>query len=658
MDGDLFSLAPTVTLASSPVLDDGPWSPERTFCVDLADSSLQTTPDKPVWKWAEETVWLDEKMAATPGFFDSSRTPWTREWQQLPMQHDVREAIAMKSSQSGFTEGSLNILRWMPNHWPGNALYAINSKEKGAEVSDKRIHPTLQKTAGAKISDDPNDLATRKISLTNMEIIISGSGSSGPFMEAWYRAIFLDELENHEQNQETTTYDRAKSRQATVPDGKLFAMSKPELAGGIIDLNYIRGTQEKWLVPCPCCGQRIELLWEFVRFGHCKALFGWDLERVLKETYYQCQKCGGKIEEHQKAEMVNAGIWVPTPAAQRRRPPSGNVVPAEPGVRSFQISDLYSLWQNMTWGFLASVYLNAFVIEPNESRQKYFRTNHLGLPWDPKEFQVNEDALLLLVAGITEKRGESTVQLGIPYELSYIGKEWSAYLPPIAEGFDYHLTISGDRQQNCYKFWVQAWTWDGQGHLVDIGEVPDEDAFLDLRLRPYYVEGREEPYYIKAGVVDCGDEKMKVLRMCIAAWQHGWELHPSRGSGFHSEFKGKNLRYYADTCDGVEIWIREFYDHAVKNDFYMGKIGKRSEPRLWFPRNVPPAAYAELRAERFTAVNINGRPVQKWTHDKQKHGPNDFGDCGKVQYGVILPEIKEDLKKLNPAFRPTQTTPK
>lgn len=297
----------------------------------------------------------------------------------------------LKCSQSGFTEGCLNVLRWMPENWPGNALYSINSDAKAKEVADKRLEKTLKKAAAGQLTGDKNDITARKFGLRNMDVVVSGSGSSGPFMEAWYRLIILDELENHIQNQETTTADRAESRQATLADGLILKLSKPELAGGIIDLAFIRGTQEKWMVPCTRCGERIELKLSGLQFGHCKDLLGnYDLDQVLRDTWYQCPCCSGRIDEWEKRAMVNAGVWMPTPHDQRRRAPGGKLAAAEPGVRSFHISDFYSLWPKMTWGFLATLWLKAFVIEPNEERQKYFRTNHEGWPWDAKEFQVGK----------------------------------------------------------------------------------------------------------------------------------------------------------------------------------------------------------------------------------------------------------------------------
>jgi hypothetical protein len=617
-------------------------SPEEGFLLDLVGNCFAPTPTEPGWEWASKHVWLDEKATATPGFYDPTSTPWAKEWHILPLQPETREVVIMKSSRSGASEAWLNVLRWMPEHWPGNALFAINSRDKAKEVSKKRILPTLARTAGAQMPEGRDDLSTLLISLKNMDIVVSGSGSAGPFMEAWYRLIILDELENHEQNQETTTYDRARSRQATVPDGKLVAMSKPELAGGIIDQNYIRGTQEKWMVPCPRCERRIELQTSFLKFSHCKDLAsGWDLARVLSETYYQCQLCGGKIENHEKRFMINEGIWIPTPLEQRRRPQSGNNVAPEPGVRSFHISDLYSLFDAITWGFLAKEYLTAYVIDANESRQKYFRTNHEGWPWEPKEQSLNEDAILALRGGIVEERGDRRVVIGTAFERAWVDHE-----PHVPLSFRPRLlTITGDKQKDCYKYTVCAWKGDGQSFLIDYGTLRDDDHFLEMRNRPYYIDGFSEPAYIYSGIIDCGYKEMDVYRLCLACQDLGWEIYPSRGAGWNGDFQGKTVQYYLDYCDQRQIYVRRFVDHRIKNDFYLGKVGKRSEPRLWFPTNITPEFCAELRAERLILKNINGRMVPKWDHDVNKHGPNDWGDCMKQQY-VIYQEIKEELAEL------------
>jgi hypothetical protein len=36
------------------------------------------------------------------------------------------------------------------------------------------------------------------------------------------------------------------------------------------------------------------------------------MEKVRKNAFYKCQKCGGEIFDHHKPAMLRAGIWVPT----------------------------------------------------------------------------------------------------------------------------------------------------------------------------------------------------------------------------------------------------------------------------------------------------------------------------------------------------------
>ena len=639
---DLFSIAAAAQFLGTP---------ESDFLIDLISDSMQTQPTEPVWQWAEREVYLDEKMSAKPGLYDSSFTPWTREWQELPMRPDVREGIFMKSSRSGVSEASLNILRWMPGHWPGNALYSINSDKKAREVGERRILPSVEKTAGPQMTDDPNDKTLSLISLKNMDIMISGSGSDGPFMEIWYRLIILDELEKHIVNQGTTTYDRAKSRQTDVYDGLLLALSKPEDADGIIDLKYINGTQKKFLVPCPRCERRIEFLTKFLVANHCKESDGWNLKRVVEDTYYQCQLCQKPIYEREKKMIVNEGIWVPTPDAQRRRPQSGKYVPAEPGVESYQISDLYSLFERVSWGNLMKMWLQANVISPTEEAKKYFRMNHEGMPWENETTNVTKETIQALKAGRVEEQvikavdgteNKVRVVLGKEYRLAYRDGKFNARLPfrPAM------LFATIDKQWDHLKYMVCAWTSEAENYLVDIGRLSDEDQIEQLRSRPYLVQGRDEPEYIYSALIDSGHRRDEVYRACIrhqstACGIHpaGWALHPCRGEGKHEEYRGKLSRIMTDYIDEQEIAVRMFYDLGLKNELYIGQMQRRKEPRLWLPVDYPPELENELTAE------VYDRTTGKWVHEKEKRGPNDWGDCLKYQYGG-LQEFRESLKNL------------
>lgn len=649
MTQDLFSNVSSGT----PVAVTG--SRERIWLVDLAEGHFKPRPTEPIWKWADRHVYLSSKMSARAGRYDSSKTPWTREPQDMARNPDVREVAVMKSSRTGFTEAFLNVLRWMPQHWPGNALYAINERNLARQVSKRRIIPSLEETCRGAFTDDKNDKSLSVIALKNMDIVVSGSGSSGPFMEMWYRLMILDELENHLQTQETTTEERAESRQSDVEDGLIVKISKPEAAGGLIDMAYIRGTQKRFWVPCPRCERRILLTREGVVVSHCRTNDGtWDLERVLKEAYRICPHCQGTIEEWEKEGMVNEGIWQPTPDKERRRPPDGRFVPAEPGVESYQISDWYSLHKRLRTGHLMSRYLMAHEIQPTESRKKFFSVNHDGTPWDLTTYRIDDTSIDALKGGRVEQRQITAADgsqqviaevLGTQFNLSYnqdggcLGR--LPFLPAL-------LSVHADKQKHCIKSLVFAWLSDGQRFLIDVQQWQDEmHMFEQLAKRPYWIAKAyrpksevDEPLYVRAGRIDCAYRPSEVYKACLKANERwGFEVWPVRGEGSTDKQGGKKLlRFDRDYVDGREITVRKFWDHEVKNNFYISRIQQRLAPRLWMPDDIPKSIYLEWTSEKFNSE------TKEWEHPEGS-APNDYGDCAK-QTEIFWEEEGQGIRQL------------
>ncbi len=618
-------------------------TPEADLLMDVFRGAFRGIPDVPVWEWADENVYFSASMAAEHARYISAEAPWAREWQDLPRQKGVHEAAMMKSSQTGATESVLNVIRWMPDNWPGNVGYIINSIQKAKRIGKVRLRETLLECAEDQVSDDPNDTAICNIILKNMEITISGSGSANAFRETWYRLGVLDEPEDHEtQADGTTSYDNIQSRFTTVSDSMLYVIGKPQEKGGIIHRCYLKGSQEKFLVPCPRCGRRIELIFENLRYSHCKDLIGqWDLIQVLEETFYECQLCGGRIEEKEKRAMVQAGIWVPTPE-RFRETLEGRAVMAEPGVRSFHISDLYSLFPKVRWGILAKKWIVARYTAPSITAQNAFSTEHLGRPIEPQEMGFRDGTIEALQGGISEQVNGRKVVLGEAFKLCYEHHEEVGPLP--IDDVDY-LSITGDRQGDCLKFVVFCWSKRGEAFPIDYGMVRDEDAFLELRHRVYQPKTAGKPYKIFGGLVDSGHNPGKaIFEMCAKAQALGWHVFPSRGEGYNSEYKGRSVRLmekvdFTESGQAIDRW--HFHDHAIKMDLLIGKIHRRDHPRLWMPTPVPGPFLTELTSEKLTNVRVGDRKVQKFVH-MESQGPNDYLDIFKQQYvfrTILLEEI-------------------
>lgn len=636
---DLFSFGEAKVKAAQ--LDE---SLEHRWLVDVALSHFKPRPTEPVWQWADREVWISGKQAARAGRYESARTPWTRELQDLIRNPGIREAAVLKSSRTGFTEAALNVLRWMPENKPGNALYAINERNLARQVSKRRIIPSLRDAARAQISDNKDDTSLSVIALRNMDVVVSGSGSSGPFMEMWYALIILDELENHLQTQETTTEERAESRQSDVDDGLIFKISKGEEAGGIIDMAYIRGSQKRFWVPCPRCSdgdlaRRILLDRSGVVASHCRNNDGtWDLKRVISDVYRICPHCQGRIEEHEKKSMVNEGIWIPTPEAERRRPPDGKPVPADPGIESYQISDWYSLHRRLTTGHMMRMYLMANEIQPTESRKKYFQVNHDGWPWENTVYKIDETTIEALKGGRVEQiettatdgtKQVTTVVLGIKFVLAYNRDGQFQTRLPFRPAL---LSLHTDKQKHCLKSWVVAWMNNGERYLVDVCQFQDEDhMFKTFLTRKYWIAKAyredpaiDEPMYVRSGRIDCGYRPTDVYKACLNAHtKHGFQVWPVRGEGDTDKQGGKKLlRFDKDYIDGTEITVRKFWDHEVKNNFYISRVQQRCSPRFWFPDDLPRQVVDELTSEKFNST------TNEWEHPDGA-APNDFGDVGK-----------------------------
>jgi len=624
-------------------------TPEYQLIIAAAGSAFHERPTVPPWQWADdptEGVYLDEKMTSEPGQYDSSKTPWTREIQALPLDPNCRVGVFKKSSRSGGSEAAFNVARWMPRHWPGNVGIVFPDDKQARDVADRRLVDSIKKSAEAVLTDDPDDVTLSNITLANMVVRLGGSGSPRMFTEIWFRLGILDEYEEHSQRDTTTTLSRMLSRQADVADALTLVISKPKRAGGPIDLAYIAGTQKKYLVPCPHCSGLIEFKREYFQYNHCRNPDGtWDLNRVINETFYQCQLCEKPIYERSKVAMCQAGKWVPTPAAQRRKAPDGQYVPPQPGWESYQISDYYSFHAPLAWGQLMTMYLMAFEIQPKLEDQTHYINNHEGEADEPQLIAVDILTIAALVAGRVEEReitapdGTKVIQtqtLGLPggFNLAYRDGVPQAPLPfvPLT------LLLFIDKQESCLKYLVYAVTPEGDAFVIDLGRVDDEDQLYDTVLqRQYRFAGLTEHLEIASGYMDARYRPQEAYAFCLRAIALGKRIYPVRGEGDNEKYKGKTIRKMEDRCEKGRIVVRYFKDAPVKNEFYQNKIQKRAGWRIWLPVDYPDGLAREWTAERWDEAN------EVWVHDKVKHGPNDWGDCGKY---IILWMIENREKLL------------
>jgi phage terminase large subunit GpA-like protein len=130
---------------------------------------------------------------------------------------------------------------------------------------------------------------------------------------------------------------------------------------------YLDGDQRKYLVPCPLCNKKQELL-----FGNEKTQYGLKPETKagqLVDAYYICDHCHNAIFSYDKSGMIEGGAWEPSAKS------SSDVF------RSYHWSALLAPEGALSWLDIYKTYMK-LLVKPDG--MKAFRNLYEGLPFREK----------------------------------------------------------------------------------------------------------------------------------------------------------------------------------------------------------------------------------------------------------------------------------
>lgn len=594
-------------------------------------------PTESVWKWADAHVFLDGKATPRPGYYRSSETPWTRRFQDIFINPDFTEVLVIKSSRTGFTEAALNVVRYMPEHAPGQVLVCLDSKDEARKVSNDRLGPSLRAVAADHMSSDPDDDGTLTKRLLNMTVLLAGSYSAGVFRNKWVRLGVLDEVEvNPEVPGEGPTLDLMRSRFTGVEGARLMAMSKPKAHNSIFHRQWAAGTCEIFLAPCPHCGTWQEFTWDGttataelhldgitapllakpptlgrVEFEHCRDLLGrYDHRQLIATTHYRC--VSGCVIRHEDKPAILAQInregehWLRTNPAPH------------PGRCSQHMGDLLAPaskeFEGVSWGRLAS----AWVGFSTQTERDHFRNNHLGLP-------VRDQIIAVTEAAIRDCR--------------------SAYRRGSMPFVPDTVLLTWDTQDDRLKLVVTAWrlTRDGRRGecaVIDWRVIVNPQELMVI-LAETFQGPNGELFSPWKGLGDAaGHRTAEIYDLCLSS---AGRLYPCFGRGItHSPIYQRRLQH------GLrEIDVYFFHDPEYKQRLYIEQIAAIGEIRAWqkehpgepcarlhLPEDSEPRTKEdddiiyELSREQKEEVETRTGFTTRWTQLKG----NDFGDALKIAY--------------------------
>ena len=513
------------------------------------------------------------------------------------------ELAVAKSSQSTCTFHALAAIARKAQEDPGNVVYAIHSQQEAANISD-RLLALLEDspgTAGVLEAMAGDDKAAGRIKMPEMTAWLVGAGSAGNLAsKPGVGLVVIDEVDKHKQLRgEARTVDLLRQRGKVTVGRKLAEFSTPTLDTGQIWGDVTAGSGHRYFVPCLECGlmqwlKPKQLRYETLRDGNGEL----DLERVRRETVYECEGCGHGMEEREKAEMMRGGAWRATNfrevkvAGEVERRPRW-----KPGCMSAYFSDLYAMWEGSSWGDLA--------VEKIAAKRDPLKLQDLVNGRYGEAFKQGA-ARRVQVADVLALRG------------SY--KRGEVPEAPVL------VTGQADTQDDCWKAVVSGWTARGDHMVSDWGlflRWQDVLAFFKKGVRH---DGRQ--HMAKFVLVDEGGHRTReVRRLCLPLRP---VFFPSKGRGGVQVVNTLDWKKYTVDKGGVEeVDVLTYDDDGFRRLLYRTRIldaGKDPDvPWMSLPAEADPEFARELASEFLV------RRGSKWGWETD--GANDFGD------GVKLGEV-------------------
>lgn len=398
------------------------------------------------------------------GKFDWSNTPYMKEIvNHLNPYSPVTHCAIMKGVRIGGTfaithngvpyvmsERPTNVMLISAN--AGLAKKTMQGVDHG--IDGCNIRHLLGKSSGVK-SNTTGDTTEAKSFAGGYELFNFGGQASGNMRQLTAGLIIADEVDAIKGiDKESGSFlklmeDRARSYGETK---KIFYLSSPLLeSSSLIYQLYLDGDQRVFYVPCPKCGEFIELIWNERNENNTRYGIIFDIkngEVIEKSVRYRCGKCENEFfEKKNKKEMLNNGFWKPT------------IERLDKDFISYRLSALYAPVTMDNWYDFAKEYQKAFPRGGIKDDAKYqsFVNSILGLPYKPEGITLKSTKL---------QENRRNYKIGeCPFELSKLDGNGEIMIITIA------CDLNGELNDARIDYQIKAYSEKGPSYSIDAGSV-------------------------------------------------------------------------------------------------------------------------------------------------------------------------------------------
>lgn len=542
--------------------------------------SLRPPEDISVSEWAERHRVLTMESSAMPGPWRNSKTPYLVGIMDEFRNYDTEEIVFVKSTQIGGTEALLNMLGFVIQQDPAPTMIVYPSDQLGERAADYRLKPMFRASKVLKERWWENASSKLEQQFDGMHISITGANSPADLASQPIRFLFLDEVDKFPgaSKKEADPIKLARERTKTYHNRKIYMTSTPTLRTGHIwkameDADAIK----RYFVPCPHCGELIELKWNQVRFPDKE---GMSYAERADLACYVCQSCGGVIRDQDKPEMLRYGEW--RTVEQKAETPRKV---------AYWINVLYSPF--VRFSEMAAEFLSS---KADPEKLQNFVNSWLAEPW--------EDTKLKTSADLVMDRQTDLPEFTVP--------DWAKL-----------LTAGVDVQESSLYWTIRAW-----GDYITSQNIAHGQAYsfreIESVMNLSYKREDGSDMVVQLALIDSGDNTDAVYD--FTASNSDWAL-PSKGSShpMMTHYKVSTVNRPGSRAQGQQLIM---IDTGKYKDMIAGRMKKENGTGSWMVYQGCDLEYAEqVTAEhKVNEKGAGGRVVQVW-RQKTSHADNHYLDC-------------------------------
>lgn len=543
-----------------------------------------------VSEWAGKYRFLDERSSSMPGKWKNEMTPYLVGIMDEFNNYQTEKIVFCKCTQLGGTEALNNMICFSVAQDPAPMMIVYPTSELADSVVEQRIKPMLKASKETKKHFKERNSTKKELQFDNMYISIVGSNSPSELASRPIRYLFLDEVDKYpnESKKEADPISLAVERTKTFNNRKIYMCSTPTTRTGHIWEEKEKADIEKhYFVPCPHCGEFIELKFSQIRWPD-------DNEKLsaadkAEFAQYICQECGSTINDSDKMEMLQKGEW----RTVKENTKFTKTV-------AFWINTLYSPFTRFSQ--IAKAYL---IAKDDTEALHNFTNSWLAEPWEDTKLKTNAETVMERQTDLPE----------------FVVPEWTRL-----------LTAGVDVQETSLYYIIRAWGEYFTSQLVTRGQVTNFKE-IERVMNLEYMKPDGTVKLVDLCLIDSGDQTDEVYD--FAAMNSEWCL-PSKGtSSMVNYFKLSSVNKTSSKAYGMTLAL---VDGGKYKDMIAGRMKRENGTGSWMVFDGIDLEYCtQVTAEhKITEKGGGGKLRTRWVQ-KTSHADNHYLDC--EVYGMAAADI-------------------